>query len=104
MMKILLLEDDQILSESLKEFLELEGYKVDVAYRGTDVFDMTFDGSYDLYILDVNVPDVNGFEVLSSLKPRLYTLQPLRISTPFQKALRSVQMIILKNHLTLKSW
>lgn len=68
MMKILLLEDDQILSESLKEFLELEGYKVDVAYRGTDVFDMTFDESYDLYILDVNVPDVNGFEVLSSLK------------------------------------
>jgi len=68
MMKILLLEDDQILSESLKEFLELEGYKVDVAYRGTDVFDMTFDESYDLYILDVNVPEVNGFEVLSSLK------------------------------------
>lgn len=68
MMKILLLEDDQILCESLKEFLELEGYKVDVAYRGTDVFDMTFDESYDLYILDVNVPEVNGFEVLSSLK------------------------------------
>lgn len=67
-MKILLLEDDQILCESLKEFLELEGYKVDVAYRGTDVFDMTFDESYDLYILDVNVPEVNGFEVLSSLK------------------------------------
>jgi len=68
MMKILLLEDDHILCESLKEFLELEGYKVDVAYRGTDVFDLTFEESYDLYILDVNVPEVNGFEVLSSLK------------------------------------
>ena len=68
MMKILLLEDDQILCESLKEFLELEGYNVDVAHRGTEVFDLTFDETYDLYILDVNVPDVNGFDVLASLK------------------------------------
>jgi DNA-binding response OmpR family regulator len=67
-MKILLLEDDQILCESLKEFLELEGYNVDVAHRGTEVFDLTFDETYDLYILDVNVPDVNGFDVLASLK------------------------------------
>ena len=68
MMKILLLEDDQILCTSLKEFLELEGYNVDVAHRGTEVFDLTFSQTYDLYILDVNVPDVNGFDVLSSLK------------------------------------
>lgn len=68
MMKILLLEDDKILCESLKEFLELEGYEVDVAHRGTDVFDLTYDNAYDLYILDVNVPEVNGFDVLASLK------------------------------------
>jgi DNA-binding response OmpR family regulator len=67
-MKILLLEDDKILSASLKDFLELEGYSVDTAYRGTEVFDLTFDKKYDLYILDVNVPDVNGFDVLNSLK------------------------------------
>jgi len=67
-MKILLLEDDKILCESLKEFLELEGYSVDVAYRGSEVFDLTFDEIYDLYILDVNVPDVDGFDVLSALK------------------------------------
>ena len=68
MMKILLLEDDQILCASLKEFLELEGYSVDVAHRGSEVFDLTFGEHYDLYILDVNVPDVNGFDVLTSLK------------------------------------
>jgi len=67
-MKILLLEDDQILCASLKEFLELEGYFVDVAHRGPDVFDLTYEETYDLYILDVNVPDVDGFDVLSSLK------------------------------------
>jgi DNA-binding response OmpR family regulator len=68
MMRILLLEDDQILCESLKEFLELEGYQVDVAHRGPEVFDLTFTQKYDLYILDVNVPEIDGFDVLSSLK------------------------------------
>ena len=68
MMKILLLEDDKILCDSLREFLELEGYIVDVAHRGLEVFDLTFEKEYDLYILDVNVPDVDGFDVLSSLK------------------------------------
>jgi DNA-binding response OmpR family regulator len=67
-MKILLLEDDQILCDSLKEFLELEGYEVDVAHRGPEVFDLTFTQTYDLYILDVNVPEINGFDVLFSLK------------------------------------
>jgi len=68
MMKILLLEDDQILCASLKDFLELEGYSVDTAHRGPEVFDLTFSKKYDLYILDVNVPDIDGFDVLSSLK------------------------------------
>jgi len=68
MMKILLLEDDQILCASLKEFLELEGYNVDVAHRGTEVFDLTFSNTYDLYILDINVPEIDGFDVLSELK------------------------------------
>lgn len=67
-MKILLLEDDKILCESLKEFLELEGYTVDVAHRGPEVFDLTFVQSYDLYILDVNVPEIDGFDVLAALK------------------------------------
>jgi DNA-binding response OmpR family regulator len=68
MMKILLLEDDKILCDSLREYLETEGYEVDVAYRGTEVFDLTFSNTYDLYILDVNVPEVDGFDVLSALK------------------------------------
>ena len=67
-MKILLLEDDQILCNSLKEYLEIEGYDVDVVHRGSEVFDKTYSTTYDLYILDVNVPDVNGFDVLSSLR------------------------------------
>ncbi len=67
-MQILLLEDDKILCASLKEYLESEGYSVDTAHRGTEVFDLTFSKGYDLYILDVNVPETDGFDVLSALK------------------------------------
>jgi len=68
MMKILLLEDDKILCDSLAEYLESEDYSVDKAYRGSEVFDLTYENSYDLYILDVNVPDINGFDVLRELR------------------------------------
>ena len=67
-MKILLLEDDAILAESLQEYLEAEGYEVTVAGRGEEVYDLTFGDRYDLYILDINVPDIDGFEVLRALK------------------------------------
>ena len=67
-MKILLLEDDGILAESLQEYLESEGYRVTTVSRGEEVYEKTFDEEYDLYILDINVPDVNGFEVLDALK------------------------------------
>lgn len=67
-MKILLLEDDQILAASLKEYLETEGYTVDIVHRGNHVFDKTYANKYDLYILDINVPEIDGFDVLKSLR------------------------------------
>ncbi len=67
-MKILLLEDDEILSESLQEYLEIEGFEVDVAFDGEEVYDLTFENQYDLYIFDINVPKEDGFKVLKSLK------------------------------------
>ena len=67
-MKILLLEDDAILAESLQEYLEAEGYEVTVAVRGEEVYDLTYEKDYDLYIFDINVPDISGFEVLKALK------------------------------------
>ncbi|NPA50068.1 MAG: response regulator transcription factor [Epsilonproteobacteria bacterium] len=67
-MKILLLEDDKILNESLKEYLELEGFKVDSAFSAKEAYNKSFEQKYDLYIFDINLPDESGFEVLKSLK------------------------------------
>lgn len=67
-MKILLLEDDKNLHASLKAFFEMDGFDVISAFNSDDVYDLTYENSFDLYIFDVNVPGDNGFEVLKSLK------------------------------------
>ncbi|MDN5377153.1 MAG: two-component system, OmpR family, response regulator [Sulfurospirillum sp.] len=68
MIKILLLEDDNILAKTLTELLELEGYEVLRAKNGNEALDMSFDHSFDLMLLDVNVPFVNGFDFLKELR------------------------------------
>ena len=68
MIKILLLEDDVVLSETLVEELQEEGYSVDVAKHGEMVYDLTSANRYDLYIFDVHVPYVDGFTLLEQLR------------------------------------
>ncbi|MBA1438589.1 MAG: response regulator transcription factor [Epsilonproteobacteria bacterium] len=66
--KILLLEDDYELAQTLKELLEAADYRVDMVHTGNDAIDASYDGSYDLYIFDINVPDLSGIELLESLR------------------------------------
>ncbi|QOY54422.1 response regulator transcription factor [Candidatus Sulfurimonas marisnigri] len=66
--KILLLEDDTLLGETLLELLRGVGYSVVLVTSGDAAVDETYDNSYDLYIFDINVPDINGLELLKSLR------------------------------------
>ena len=67
-MKILLLEDDLILSEVIVEHLEYYNYDVTPIYNGVDAETLLFEEKFDLLLLDVNVPLLNGFELLKSLR------------------------------------
>ncbi|MCF6206958.1 MAG: response regulator transcription factor [Sulfurovum sp.] len=67
-MKILLLEDDRILSETLQDFLENAGYDVDIAHAIDEAETLSFEKRYDLYLLDINLPDGNSLDLLSSLR------------------------------------
>lgn len=67
-MKLMLLEDDHILSETLQLFLEKEGYEIDAALSVQEAEALTFENSYDLYLLDINLPQGNGIELLKSLR------------------------------------
>jgi len=68
MLKILLLEDDAILSETLIELLKSEEFDVMHVDDGEKALDATFTQQFDLFLLDVNVAYLNGFELLKSLR------------------------------------
>lgn len=67
-MKILIVEDEKILRDSLAEGLRLKGYAVDLAVDGEDAGEKVFCETYDLIILDLNLPKVDGFTVLENFR------------------------------------
>jgi len=66
--KILLLEDDPLFGETLVDLLEDENYEVSHYLNGQDALDATFDTKFDLYLLDINVPLINGLSLLKELR------------------------------------
>ncbi len=64
--KILFLEDDINLNETVTEFLEDAGYEVDSVYDGEEAQIKIYENRYDLFLFDVNVPEINGFELLKN--------------------------------------
>ncbi len=67
-MKILLLEDDIALGETIEDLLIESGYLVDHVIGGNEAIDMSYDNEYDLYIFDINVPDIDGLDILKALR------------------------------------
>ena len=73
-MKILLLEDEVMLNESITEYLELQGHSVKFLFNGQEAFEEIQKNLYDLLILDINVPGMDGLELLEKLhKLKLHT-------------------------------
>ena len=68
MYKILVLEDDDLFSSSLEDFLNEEGFEVDIAKDGEECLELNFRKNYDLYIFDINVPKINGLDLLEQLR------------------------------------
>jgi len=68
MAKILLLEDDANLNETVTEFLIDEGHDVIAVYDGYEAQEKLYESKYDLLLLDVNTPGINGFELLSEAR------------------------------------
>jgi DNA-binding response OmpR family regulator len=67
-MKILVIEDEHKIANSIKKGLEQESYAVDVTYSGTDGFDMASSEEYDVIILDLMLPDMDGIEICHKLR------------------------------------
>ena len=67
-MRILLVEDDTAIARSLKEGLEDESYAVDVANDGSEGYRTAAADDYDVIILDIMLPEMNGYEVCRALR------------------------------------
>ena len=66
--KLLLLEDDLLFGETLTDLLEDDGYEVSHFTNGQLALDATFESKFDAYLLDINVPLIDGVSLLSELR------------------------------------
>jgi DNA-binding response OmpR family regulator len=78
--KILLIDDDKTLCEVLGEELEQENYSVTCSFSGKDGLSRLSLGTYNLVILDYNMPEMDGYEVLVQVK-RIFPMMPVMIIT-----------------------
>ncbi len=67
-MRILVVEDERALAELVEKRLTKEHYTVDVAYDGEDGLDKALSGIYDLVLLDIMLPKVDGMTILSEIR------------------------------------
>ena len=67
-MRLLLAEDDLAIGSNLKKGLGYHGYAAEWVQNGTETLDAIEDGSFDLLILDINLPDMSGLEVLKKIR------------------------------------
>ena len=73
-MKILLLGDDLILNEIIEEHLISQKHEITTVFTGLEAQDLLYSQKFDLLLLDVNVPILNGFELLKELRQKeIYT-------------------------------
>lgn len=69
-MKILIIEDEKLLADSLRNLLEKKGFDVELAYDGEMGLEYAQLGIYDLLVLDVMMPKINGYEVARQVRSR----------------------------------
>lgn len=67
-MRILVVEDEHRIAQTIKKGLEQERYAVDLAYTGTDGFDLASSESYDTIILDLMLPGMDGLAICKQLR------------------------------------
>ena len=87
-MKILLLEDDKLLGEAIEEYLHVAGHIVELFKNGNHAYESLQANRYDLLVLDINVPGVDGLALLEKLH-----LHKIQTPTIFISALVDIEDI-----------
>lgn len=67
-MRLLIIEDERTLCDAVSKSLEKDGFEVDVCYTGAEALEKTGADKYDLIILDLNLPRMDGMDILKKLR------------------------------------
>ncbi len=79
-MKILVIEDEQLLAQSIRALLERKGFEVETVFDGESGAEYALTGIYDLLILDVMIPGMDGFQVARQVRARRCTTPILMLT------------------------
>ena len=80
-MRILIIEDNADIAGNVGDYLELQGHDVDFASDGMMGLNLAAEHSFDTIILDINLPRLNGFEVLQKLRQEQQLQTPVLMLT-----------------------
>ena len=80
MLKLLLIDDDEELCAELGEVLEAEGFKVDIAFDGLRGLEYLRERQYQIIILDLKLPGLNGYGVLKNIRKTVKSIKVLVLS------------------------
>ena len=70
MSRILIIEDEEVIADLEKDYLELSDFQVDICNRGDQGLQAALTGDYDLIILDLMLPEMDGFEVCKRIREK----------------------------------
>ncbi len=80
-MKVLIVDDSHNLSETIADYLELEGMVIDCAYHGEAAINLVSENSYDVIIMDIMMPKIDGITAVRKLREELYCNTPILFLT-----------------------
>ncbi|GAB3906035.1 response regulator [Mucilaginibacter boryungensis] len=93
--QILLVEDHEAQSEALREMMEKQGIAVDQAFDGASAFDMLQQNDYQCVILDLNLPDISGLDLLDKIKGiEKFSSLPVIVNTAMELDKTSVNRLM----------
>jgi len=70
MKKVLIIEDEQCIAELERDYLEIDGFEADIEINGRAGLQRALQGNYDIIILDVMLPEIDGFEICRTIRNR----------------------------------
>jgi DNA-binding response OmpR family regulator len=94
--RALIVEDDPAIRRLVEKLLTRQHVKVDVAHNGREAVDKLRTASYSVLVLDLMVPELNGFEVIEFLKQENFKIPVAVVSAVSQQALTKLDLDIVK--------